>query len=103
LAARGARAAAGDAGDWFLDTTSPDINADRLRAFRQGLKENSRLICGVRRRPRSAAGGLPQLSIERSKSDKPNGSVYISHRATAEGGGPSGAIVTEPSLGSTDA
>ena len=27
----------------------------------------------------------------------------ISYRAMAEGGGPSGAIVTEPSLGSTDA
>jgi hypothetical protein len=52
---------------------------------------------------RSAAGGLPHLSIERSKSGKPNGSIYISHRAMTKGGGPSGAIVTEPPLGRTDA
>ena len=39
MAARGARAAAGVAGDRVTDPTLPDANADRLRAFRQGLKD----------------------------------------------------------------
>ena len=39
MAARGARAAAGDAGDRVLDPRSPDTTADRLRGFRQGLKD----------------------------------------------------------------
>ena len=39
VAARGAGAAAGDAGDRVLETRSPDMIADRLRAFRQGLKD----------------------------------------------------------------
>jgi len=39
VAARGAGAAANDAGDRFLDSRSPDAVAGRLRAFRQGLKE----------------------------------------------------------------
>ena len=40
MAARGAGAAAGDAGDRVPQhPTSPDAYADRLRAFRQGLKE----------------------------------------------------------------
>jgi putative tryptophan/tyrosine transport system substrate-binding protein len=39
VAARGACAAIGDAGNWVLDARSPDAIADRLRAFRQGLKE----------------------------------------------------------------
>ena len=37
--ARGARAAAGNAGDRILSTLSPDTMADQLRAFRQGLKD----------------------------------------------------------------
>ena len=39
MAARGARAAAGDAGDRVSRRQSPDALADRLRAFRQGLKD----------------------------------------------------------------
>ena len=39
VAARGARAAAGDAGDRVPRPQSPDAIADRLRAFRQGLKD----------------------------------------------------------------
>ena len=39
VAARGARAAAGDAGDRVPPPPSPDGFADRLRGFRQGLKE----------------------------------------------------------------
>ena len=39
VAARGARAAAGDAGHRVLGWHCPDVYADRLRAFRQGLKE----------------------------------------------------------------
>ena len=39
VAARGARAAAGDAGDRFPQRRVADTNADRLRGFRQGLKE----------------------------------------------------------------
>src|SRR4051794_13466473 len=38
VAARSTRAA-GDAVIGFLDPTSPDMYADRLRAFRQGLKD----------------------------------------------------------------
>ena len=40
MAARGARAAAGDAGDRVPQPQSPDAFADRLRGFRQGLKES---------------------------------------------------------------
>src|SRR5262245_21872693 len=39
MAARGAGAAAVDAGDRFIYSASPDPVAHRLRAFRQGLKE----------------------------------------------------------------
>ena len=39
VAARGARAAAGDAGDRVPRRQSPDAFADRLRGFRQGLKD----------------------------------------------------------------
>ena len=39
MAARGARAAAGDAGDRVSQSGSPVRSADRLRAFRNGLKE----------------------------------------------------------------
>ena len=39
VAARGARAAAGDAGGRVARPVSPETNADHLRAFRQGLKE----------------------------------------------------------------
>ena len=39
VAARGARAAAGDAGDWISGHPSPDVLVDRLRGFRHGLKE----------------------------------------------------------------
>ena len=39
MAARRARAAAGDAVVGFLNPASPDMFADRLRAFRQGLKD----------------------------------------------------------------
>jgi putative ABC transport system substrate-binding protein len=40
VAARGARAAAGDARHRFLEIRSPETIAGRLRAFRQGLKES---------------------------------------------------------------
>jgi putative ABC transport system substrate-binding protein len=39
LAVRSARAAAGGAGNRVLDPRSPDELADRLRGFRQGLKD----------------------------------------------------------------
>ena len=39
MAARRAGAAAGDAGDRFLSPSSPDVVADRLRGFRQGLRD----------------------------------------------------------------
>jgi putative ABC transport system substrate-binding protein len=39
MAACGARAAAGNPVVGFLDPTSADAEADRLRAFRQGLKD----------------------------------------------------------------
>jgi putative ABC transport system substrate-binding protein len=39
VAAGGARTAAGDAGGRFLHPASPDGLTERLRAFRQGLKE----------------------------------------------------------------
>ena len=39
VAARGARAAAGDAGDRVSGQPSPDAMASRLAGFRQGLKE----------------------------------------------------------------
>jgi hypothetical protein len=40
MAARGARAAAGDASDRLLDQRSPDELAARLRGFRQGLRDS---------------------------------------------------------------
>ena len=39
VAARGARAAAGDAGDWVSQRQSPEVLAELLRWFRQGLQE----------------------------------------------------------------
>src|SRR6516225_11315663 len=39
MAARGARAAAGDAGRWFLSSRAPGESADLVAAFRQGLAE----------------------------------------------------------------
>ena len=39
MAARGAGAAAGDAGDRVSQRASPEAFADRLRGFRQGLKD----------------------------------------------------------------
>jgi putative ABC transport system substrate-binding protein len=39
VAAGGAGAAAGDAGNRFLGSVSPDASADRLRAFREGLRD----------------------------------------------------------------
>src|SRR5262249_48573311 len=62
-------------------------------------------------RSKHQIASCPQLSNECSKSGKPNGvsgaakerlDIYI-YRSIAEGGGPSGAIVTDPPLGSSDA
>jgi hypothetical protein len=58
LAAYSARAADAPPVIGFLGGTSPEVYADRLRAFRQGLKEG-RLCRGRKRRDRISLGREP--------------------------------------------
>jgi hypothetical protein len=50
MAARGARAAAGDAGSRILHPGSPEANASLLAAFRKGLGETGYVEGRLRRR-----------------------------------------------------
>ena len=68
MAACGARAAAGDAGDGFLDPTFHDAYADRLRAFRQGLKDTGYIegekVTILYRSAENQFDRLPELAAE---------------------------------------
>ena len=68
LAGHGARAAVGDAGDRVSPPTSPDALADRLRAFRQGLKDTGYVegenVAVVYRWAEDRNDRLPELAVE---------------------------------------
>jgi putative ABC transport system substrate-binding protein len=68
VAARGAWAAAGGAGIGFLDTRSADAISERLRAYRQGLKEGGYIegenVAVVYRFAENQGDRLPELAAD---------------------------------------